>query len=237
MSPIATHVFHSCLLYGTLHITERMRSVCVPTVHLNTPLVPFTEPCEKVSFNSNLFDIHRERFRNFQKFPQISRNFHNLTLTETTSLHVGNDSDVLLSGIDVGRRGLFGEGLSALNGAADEAEAEARPVLDVDPDRDRVAARRLSQRPPQSLLVLLKENALRSRECRAVRSFVIHESQPANLDAAFRFGEILAVGLGRLAATLHKILSHSFRTTSTVANVRQSRRDMTESRGKEPPSR
>ena len=69
----------------------------------------------------------------------------------------------MLSGIDVGRRGLFGEGLSALDGAADEAEAEARPVLDVDADGDRVAARRLSQRPPQRLLVLLKENALRKK--------------------------------------------------------------------------
>ena len=60
-----------------------------------------------------------------------------------------------------------------------EAESEARPVLDVDADRDRVPARRLSQRAPQRLLGLLK---MHSRED---RSFVIHESNLLDADPAF----------------------------------------------------
>ena len=86
------------------------------------------------------------------------------------SLGVGDDADVLLARVDVGRGRLAGERLPALDGAAaEEAEAEARPVLDVDADRDGVAARRFSQRAPQRLLGFLK---LRSRED---RSFFIHE--------------------------------------------------------------
>ena len=77
----------------------------------------------------------------------------------------------MLPGVDVGRRRLLGECLAALDGAAaaGKAEAEARPVLDVDADRDGVSARRFSQRAPQRLLGFLK---MRSR---GDRSFVIHE--------------------------------------------------------------
>ena len=82
-----------------------------------------------------------------------------MTETVRPSLGVGDDADVLLPRVDVGRRRLAGERPPALDGgaAAEEAEAESRPVLDVDADGDRVAARRLSQRPPQRLLVSLNE--------------------------------------------------------------------------------